>query len=260
MNHLVGAVDVCFLCFDSLRFDVAERCHSEGLTPNLSALLPGGWEKRDTPGNFTFPAHQAFFHGFLPTIHLGTNKRLFALEFLGSETTNENTCIFTAQNIIKGFRQRGYRTICIGGVGFFNKLNPLGNILPGFFQESYWDERLSVTCRHSTGHQVTQAIELLDGQPATQLVFLYINISATHHPHHIYLPNGDGSDTPESQMEALCYADGELGRLFRYMASRGRCFYILLSDHGDAYGEDGCYGHRINHPAVIAVPYAHILK
>ena len=259
MNHLVGAVDFCFLCFDSLRFDVAEECHHEGLTPHLSTLLPHGWEKRDTPGNFTFSAHQAFFHGFLPTVPDGSNKRLFALEFRGSETTDENTCLFTTQNVIAGFQERGYRTVCIGGVGFFNKLNPLGRILPDFFQESYWEESFSVSCRDSTRHQVAQAIQVLEGLPVTQRIFLYINISATHHPHHIYLPDRCERDTPESQKAALRYADQELGRLFQYLASRDRCFYLVLSDHGDAYGEDGVHGHRINHPTVTTVPYAQIL-
>ena len=31
---------------------------------------------------------------------------------------------------MSGLRGRGYHTVCVGGVGFFNKLSPLGTVLP----------------------------------------------------------------------------------------------------------------------------------
>jgi hypothetical protein len=30
-----------------------------------------------------------------------------------------------------------------------------------------------------------------------------------------------------------------------------------MADHGEAHGEDGRHGHRIAHPTVTTVPYAH---
>ena len=124
MHQVVGRANILFITFDCLRFDVARRCLAEGTTPQLARLLPAdGWEPRETPGTFTLAAHLAFFHGFLPTpLGDATHPRLFALEFEGSLTIGPGTYTFAGvDNILAGFRRLGYRTFCVGGVGFFNK-------------------------------------------------------------------------------------------------------------------------------------------
>jgi NADH-quinone oxidoreductase subunit D len=50
---------------------------------------------------------------------------------------------------------------------------------------------------------------------------------------------------------------GALPPLFAALRERGRCFCLFLADHGEAHGEDGRFGHRIAHPSVTTVPYAH---
>src|SRR5687767_8463534 len=122
LREAVGEIDLLLVTLDALRYDVAARLHVEGRTPFLSSLLPGGWEERHSPGNFTYSAHAAFFAGFLPTpIRPGVHPRRFALSFLGATTVGPETCMFDAPDIVAGLRSRGYRTICIGGVGFFNR-------------------------------------------------------------------------------------------------------------------------------------------
>jgi glucan phosphoethanolaminetransferase (alkaline phosphatase superfamily) len=64
-------------------------------------------------------------------------------------------------------------------------------------------------------------------------------------------------DGPESQAAALAYVDSQLPPLFAALRSRGACFCLFLADHGEAYGEDGRWGHRLAHPTVTTVPYAH---
>src|SRR4051812_9320189 len=67
-RRLVGTHDILFVTLDTLRYDVAAERYAAGRTPHLAAVLPaGGWEKRHSPGNFTFAAHAAFFAGFFPT-------------------------------------------------------------------------------------------------------------------------------------------------------------------------------------------------
>src|SRR6059058_4893572 len=80
MNAIVGPANVLFATLDCLRLDVARDALADGRTPNLAAVLPpGGWEARETPGTFTLAAHQAFFHGFLPTpAGNGPHPRLLA--------------------------------------------------------------------------------------------------------------------------------------------------------------------------------------
>src|SRR5947209_8890449 len=175
-NDLIGTHDVLLLTLDTLRYDVARDCLARGRTPNLARVLPGGaWEERHSPGNFTYAAHQAFFAGFLPApARPGKHPRLFAVRFPGSETVTEQTCVFDAPDIVTGLAGRGYHTVCVGGVGFFNKQSPLGSVLPGLFAESHWGPRLAVTDPRSTEHQVALAEGILAGLPRGRRVFLFL--------------------------------------------------------------------------------------
>jgi arylsulfatase A-like enzyme len=260
MTRIVGTHDILFLVLDTLRYDVAVRCLEEGRTPNLARLLPQGrWEERWSPGNFTYAAHQAFFAGFLPTpTRSGPHPRLFAARFPGSESTAATTCVFDAPDLVHGLEARGYRTLCIGGVGFFNPNAPLGRVLPGLFQEAHWDARTSVTDPRSTEHQVALAVERLAGIPKEERVFLFLNVSAIHQPNRHYLPGAEEDDLA-THAAALEYVDRSLPPLFDALRARGSTFCILCSDHGTCYGEDGLWGHRLSHPVVHTVPYAELV-
>jgi hypothetical protein len=256
-RELIGLHDVLLVTLDTLRYDVAQRALAAGQTPNLRRVLPGGaWEKRHSPGSFTYAAHQAFFAGFLPTpVAPGKHVRLFAAKFPGSETTGEPTFVFDAPDIVTGLANCGYRTICIGGVGFFNRLSPLGCVLPDLFQESHWSEALGVTSVNSTELQVDLACERLASLAPSQRVFLFLNVSALHQPNCIFAPPA-AEDSPETQAAALAYVDRHLPRLFEAMSRRAPVLCILTSDHGTAYGEEGYWGHRLAHETVWTVPYA----
>ncbi len=257
VNALIGTHDVLFVTLDCLRYDVAATCAAEGRTPNLRAILPGGqWEKRHSPATFTFAAHQAFFAGFTPTPAVpGRHERPFAVRFAASRTAASRTCIFDTPDIVSGLATRGYHTICIGGVGFFNRRTPLGRVLPGLFGESHWTQKTGVTDPRSTEHQVTLAANILRELPAGQRVFLFVNVAAIHSPNHFYLP-GATRDSIESHAAALEYVDGQLPALFAAMQRRAPVFVVIGSDHGEAYGEDGFSGHRLAHEVVSTVPWA----
>jgi hypothetical protein len=259
-RRLIGTHDVLFLTLDTLRYDVAREALAAGRTPFLARLLPGGrWEERHSPATFTYAAHQAFFAGFLPTpVAPGSHPRLFAARFAGSETTTDETAVFEAPDLVTGFAQAGYHTLCIGGVGFFNGLTPLGRVLPGLFAESHWSEALGVTEPRSTENQVRLAVERLSALPRDRRVFLFLNVSALHQPNRCYLP-GAAEDTPESHASALSYVDQCLPPLFTALRRRAPLLAVLCSDHGTAYGEDGYHGHRVAHPVVWTVPYAELV-
>ncbi len=258
----VGSHDLLFITLDTLRYDVAQNLFQQGRIPTLAHYLPAtGWEARHSPASFTYAAHHAFFAGFLPTpIAPGRHPRLFAARFPGSETTSETTLTFDAPDLPSGLAQYGYHTICIGGVGFFNKQSALGSVLPALFHESYWDASLGVTDPHSTENQVALACSLLRHLPCEQRLFLFINISAFHQPNYFYLPDhASKQDTLESHAAALVYVDAQLSPLFAALQHRSPTLAILCSDHGTAYGEDGYYGHRVAHPVVWTVPYAEFI-
>jgi len=256
MNEVVKRMHVLFVTLDSLRYDVAAALFSEARTPHFQQYLPDGWQKCHSPGNFTYAAHHAFFAGFLPTPAANAKApRLFAARFAGSETTDTYTQVFNTADIVTGFAEQGFRTICIGGVGFFNKQTALGQVLPSFFQESYWSPAYGVTDKDSTRNQFEKAAQLVTTAQQEQL-FLFINVSAIHQPNYFYQP-GASTDTLQSHGAALQYVDGQLPVLLDAFRQKDRdTFCIFCSDHGTAYGEDNYYGHRVAHATVWEVPMA----
>jgi hypothetical protein len=256
-NRYVGTHDILFITLDALRYDVARDELAAGRTPTLAGLLPGGrWEERHSPGSFTYSAHAAFFAGFLPTpVRPGKHERLFALRFPGSETTGRHTYVFDAPDIVTGLRGVGYYSICVGGVGFFNKQTPLGCVFPNMFDESHWRPELGVADPSSMPNQVRTALAAVEPVPLSRRLLLFLNVSAIHQPNRFYL-SGAGEDSIATHAAALRHVDQYLARLFARLRRRGAWFCIVCSDHGTAYGEDGHHGHRVAHPVVWTVPYA----
>ncbi|HEY3807131.1 MAG TPA: STM4013/SEN3800 family hydrolase [Kofleriaceae bacterium] len=255
---LVGTHDLALITLDTLRYDVAAEELAAGRTPNLARLV-GSWQRRHSPGTFTYAAHAAFFAGFLPTPEApGRHPRRFALAFDGSETIGPETELLDGATIVEGFASRGYHTLCVGGVGFFNQQNPLGRVFPSLFHEAHWSPELGVTDPHSFEHQIAAVATSLGKLPADRRAFTFLNVSALHQPNHWYLANAPEQDTRASHAAALRYVDAHVPRLFDVLARRGPLFAIVCSDHGTLYGEDGYIGHRVAHPIVTTVPYAEV--
>lgn len=258
MNDItIGKSDLLMMTFDALRFDVAQQALNEGMTPYLKDLIGGMWEPRHSPGSFTYAAHAAFFAGFWPTPTVpGPHPRPFALRFAGSRSIDKATCLLDGDNIVDGLRRRGYYSICIGGVGYFNKLNPLGLVFPSLFERSEWRPTFAVSEVHSTREQVCAAVTAIHEAPPDRPLFFFVNLSALHSPTHIYV-SGERVDSVKTQTVALAYVDQQLPPLFAALQQRGRGGRAyLMSDHGTLFGEDGYTGHRVGHPNVWTIPYA----
>lgn len=127
------------------------------------------------------------------------------------------------------------------------------------FQESHWEPEFGVASPTSFEAQVSRAEQVVAELPAAQRLFLFVNVSALHQPNWFHTPGATAGagDSRATHAAALEYVDRHIGRLFAAASSRRRCFAIVCSDHGTAYGDDGYTGHRIGHEAVWTVPYAH---
>lgn len=282
MKQVVGNCHIVFLCLDALRYDVAKEAEEMGDTPVLHSF--GSWVKCQAVGNFTYSAHQAMFAGFFPCVSDARNHRqriqLFFPENVGmGRKAPEGAYGFRQENFIKALEEEGYTTCCIGGVSFFDKRSGLGNVLPAYFQQSFWNPAFAPVVPESTQNQVDFAVRWLGEHPRQQKIFLYMNISAIHYPNYFYSREGKeplcsegsnleqqarrmpvpayGRDTKESHAAALRYVDSQMEALFSVLRERGKTFVICCSDHGTCYGEDGCYSHGINHPMVNTIPYQH---
>lgn len=251
----IGRADLLLVTLDTLRYDAAQQAWQEGKLPTLAPYLAKtGWEKRHSPGSFTYAAHHAFFAGFLPTpARPGGHTRLFAAEFAGSATTGPDTWTFPQATLPEGLRAQGYHTICVGGTGFFSRQNALASVLPGLFDEAHWRPELGVTCPESPQNQVRQCLDAIRATSARLMLFL--NVSAIHQPNWFY-GAAQGPDTLATHTAALSCVDQALGPLLQALKARGPTFAIVCSDHGTAYGEEGYAGHRLGHDVVWTVPYA----
>ncbi len=259
VHRFVSVDTVVFITLDTLRYDAAQTAFQSGQLTILAEYLPvTGWEHRHSPASFTYAAHHAFFSGFLPTPTApGPHRRLFAAAFSGSESTGSETFVFHEPTLPQALSARGWHTVCIGGTGFFNLRNPLGSVLPGFFDEAFWEPSLGVTEPDSTANQVGLAVELLERHRGQLLLF--VNISAIHQPNWFYLDGGGSkpeTDTLASHTAALRAVDTALAPLFGAVGQRGSSSWIICSDHGTAYGENGYVGHRHGQAVVWDVPYA----
>lgn len=253
-----GQRDFFLLILDALRFDVASHALVAGQIPNLASLLAHGWEMRHAVGTFTLPAHEAMFAGFFPTPPTpGPHPRPIALRFAGSRSIDARTLVLDGPSLPSAYAAAGYRTLCFGGVGYFDPKSPLGGQLVRDFSEAYWSRTTGVTSRSAPRSQFRQIAERLAQIPATERVFLCINAAATHPPTRIFMA-GAPTETPETQCAALLAIDRHLPLLLEALRTRGGAAGIVCSDHGTCFGEDGFVGHRCAHPLVMNVPYAEV--
>lgn len=258
-RDLVGSHDIVFITLDSLRYDVAQAAWAAGELPTLSALLPvDGWELRHTPGSFTLPAHLAFLAGFLPTPARPSGPRraprLFAARFDGARGVQPETFVFDEPHLPAALAARGYRTICVGGVGFFTGRGALGSTLPELFEESHWSSATSVHNRDSARVLCDRVVTIVDEVPSGQRLFMLINVAATHTPTHLYV-EGARRDSPVTQQAALADVDRHLPVLLDVLRRRGPTLLVVCADHGTCFGDDGYWGHGVAHPVVWNVPY-----
>ncbi len=259
MNEVVGDCDILFVCLDTLRYDVAKEEEILGNTPSINRY--GGWEKRHAPGNYTFPSHMAMFIGNLPSpsepLPLYERERLFvAKENQAMGKLHPYSFVFEGDSFIRGLERAAYTTVCVGGVGFFNKRTPINNILPSFFMESYWNTRFACHIKESFENQINFVETWLKKRREGERVFLYLNVDSIHYPNSFYI-EGEKEDSLKTHAAALRYVDVHIERLFSLFRKRNKTFCILCSDHGTCYGEEGYYFHCLSHEIVYTVPYMH---
>lgn len=249
--------DFLFITLDSLRYDTAAGAMAAGTTPAFKQLI-GRWQQRQTSATYTLPAHVAMFSGSMPRPPRGddrnvdTEPRMFALSTSWSRYKGRNIRYFfdDAENVPKGFESKGYRTIGVGGVGWFSNQVKASS----FWQGRYFQRFLY---KPSYGEDNARAFEeqIADlGEALRRLGhgrnFVFLNVSSTHRPY----CNGDGTHSVKAQRMCLEYVDRHLGKLLD-LFPRG-AVGVVCGDHGDCMGEDGLWGHNVVHEQVMNVPYA----
>ena len=152
-------------------------------------------------------------------------------------------------------REQGWRTAAVGGVGWFKKKTPLRM---GF--EHFDHEPNAVKARDGL-------IKRLNREP----FYGVLNFGTTHRPYNA--PNvRDKAHVPKSgtglnsvynaglhHRQVLCleYLDGIMADVIDWLSTlKLPTVVCFCADHGDCFGEDGCYGHAFYHPKVMEIPLA----
>jgi len=249
--------------YDSCRLDVLRSA----CTPVLRRY--GRLLSAQTPGNFTYPAHQAFFVGHLPQAtedlpyYNRFRKQLLGLQRVGETRVTRDALIRVGSpiNALQGLSERGYQVVGTGAMTWFQ----LTSLTAGFADFLY------------TGVDADAQVEyLLSMLDVRQPFFAFVNFGETHAPfHHLgkatHCPVdvravamswppverglvGRANPAFDHQVEAAEFLDRRLGRLLNGLP--GDTVVVVCSDHGECFGEDGYWGHGFNHPQVLEVPLA----
>jgi hypothetical protein len=260
-----GQRNFVLISIDSLRFDT----YSNSAPPNLDAIGKG--IQAYAPANFTLASHMAMFMGFTPgdphsrePFANPKHCRMWklAVNTRDIEGHSEHLEVLEGENIVDGFNRRGYDTLGTGSVRWFNPKLPATRPLIDHFQKYYYPGRL-----HFLEDQVAWVDRQLDEKTERPL-FLFMNIGETHVPYwhkgaawdRGYNPckpeapgQNNGDECARRQRACLEYVDAQLGSLLQKLDALGFTF-LICSDHGDCWGEEGLWEHGINHPAVLEVP------
>jgi len=263
----VSIDSVLFITLDSCRYDTFFSSHKLNSIPNLSNV--SFLHKAISPSYFTYGSHAAFWMGFTPGV-VGSSQpylnpklgKLFKMSHVSSHISlSETPFLFSGENIIQGFRAKGYRTIGTGAVEWFNTSTDTGSVLAApfdrfFFSGNTW----------SLASQLLWIGQELSITPPNQPVFLFLNIGETHVPYwHEGAPwerwpspcvpfGGSACSATTSRMrQRLCleWVDIQIESLLQLFLNST---ILICSDHGDCWGEDGLWEHGISHPATLTVP------
>jgi len=259
-----------FIVFDSLRWDIFKSAD----LPFLKRV--GSWRKAYTPGVYTLPAHMSFFAGKLPTTFdqgdyydtvatrfdrkrkLPYRKAKQLWRLAGPEMSRPAEYILQGESIIAGFREQGLVTIGTGGVNWFNPDLPAGKLLTAHFEKFRFFGGPNHASHLSSEAQVGWVLEELH-KTKERPYFLFMNFGETHH-RYLYKdcpwyneqdPYGNTRECKRRQRSCIAYLDRQVETL---LSELNNYDLVICSDHGDAMGENGLWGHGFFHRKVIEVP------
>lgn len=247
---------IAIITLDSLRYDTAVIAN----TPSLCEIFTSQhtlWHKVYAQATYTLPAHIAMLgNGMLPSdLDAGTpgpynsdKQRLFRVELGDTSIPIIHPTSGNYPNIVRGFEGLGYRTVGVGGVGWFRDVPSSRFWWDDYFQEFYHQENFRPMHPDSFQNQIAlcEQLQLKSRQP----LFFFLNIASTHYP---YCGFGTGHS---GQAAALEYVDANIMRLLELLPRP--IHLIICADHGECFGEDGLYGHAFYHPKVMEVPMVEV--
>jgi len=265
------------IVFDSCRYDSFTAARPKTMR-KLARV-----EKRWSYASWTAPSHYNLLMGLMPH---SCPRTMLASEYYQREFLKFNVRLRTDDLRFKSFLPRMYLPVLLRKLGYRTRamvsmpvLNPATPLNAGFDSWQLMD-------RHNDMRAMLPKLTFLEGEPT----FWLLNIGETHYPYarpdeppaawpkisgvHGVFQHLDelvvGGKLPpktrarfsaaklaalrERQIEAVRYLDGVVGELFDLAPKN--TYITITSDHGELFGEDGCFGHGpVRHEKVFEVPF-----
>lgn len=270
--------NLIYITFDSCRYDT----FAAAKTPNMSRL--GKAQRRYSYASWTVPSHAVYLLGACPHT---SPKGVFASEVYKKDFINWGARLNLPEISFKKFvpqlslpyflRQHGYKNGALVSLPVLNQTTVLNQHF----------DRYQLMAEHNNLDAMIDELKFEDGQPW----FYLLNTGETHYPY--TLPGESGEHLPrihgmhgvfkhmddmvlagktsgdieeeseffnmdqmltlkEKQRSNIEHLDGLIGKLFD-IAPRNT-HYIITSDHGELFGEDGYFGHGpVMHEKVFEV-------
>jgi arylsulfatase A-like enzyme/tetratricopeptide (TPR) repeat protein len=230
--------DVVLITIDTMRADRL-RCYGDARaeTPALDALAARGarFTRASAVAPITLPAHASILTGLYPARHGVRNNGTFVLP--EAQTT-----------LAEVLADRGYRSAAF--VGAFVLAHHFG-LGQGF---DHFDARFdgpgaivppeglrdgASASERRAGAVTDSALAWLDERSSDESVFLWAHY---FDPHADYAPPAEFMTSGDRYRGEIAYTDREIGRLVDGLRRAGRfedALIVVVSDHGEAFGEHG---------------------
>jgi len=262
---------IVFIVMDSCRYDTMMAARR----PNIDRL--GAIEKRYSYASWTAPSHYAFTMGMLPHT---SPRNVFASEVYKEEFQQWKTRTGAADLSFKDFLPDISLPKVLSKIGYTTVAKVSMPVLNKYTLISRDFDEYKLMPHHNDFAGMVEEMEFPDDEPR----YYFLNLGETHYPYML-----SGADMPHisgvhgalkamadperakaardegfsaeqlkslhaQQVRCVEYLDGLIGKLMAKAPEN--TYFIVTSDHGELFGEDGYFGHGpIMHEKCFEIPF-----
>jgi arylsulfatase A-like enzyme/lipoprotein NlpI len=254
----VGAPNVVVITIDTLRADhLGCYGYKQIRTPNIDALAADGarFERAYTAVPVTLPSHTVMFTGTYPML---SGMHDFAANKLNP----------TQPTLASVLKEHGYATAAVIGSAVLDSRFGLNRGFD-FYYDHFDFNRLqesNLEEMERPGNLVADVTLDWLSKNYSKKFFLWMHLYDPHYPYRPPAPYGEEyKDSPYDG--EIAFADAQVGRLIRFLKSKGlyaNTLIVLSGDHGEGLGEHGekthgffIYNATLHVPLIIHLPSGH---
>src|SRR6266851_2140908 len=261
--HLASAVgtpspNVVVITIDTLRADHL-GCYGDQQirTPNIDSLAADSvrFERAYTPVPVTLPAHTVLFTGTYPLLS-------------GIHDFSANKLSPAQPTLASVLKEQGYTTGAVIGSAVLDSRFGLNRGFD-FYYDHFDFNRLqesNLEEMERPGNLVADVTLDWLSKNYSKKFFLWMHLYDPHYPYRPPAPYGEEyKDSPYDG--EIAFADAQVGRLIRFLKSKGlyaNTLIVLSGDHGEGLGEHGekthgffIYNATLHVPLIIHLPSGH---